>query len=711
VQDDLERAVRSVVPALNLEPKDFRLPDNFVRRAQRLEKPRPLSLNGIARQLVYLGTVDKTGYELLAQRAVELLTRPLRDACEHLIVAWADTSGRASAAAFEMSSQGELGPLLAMSWLPPEEWPEPMIDFAGAGELDRALARLEAVVRDQRASPDFDADFTRATRLVDLELRRHGGEGQSALGRPSGEAAGDAWRAWFERYARSVRSEWRRLGRGDGDEIAAVSPPTAQGPLTGMRVFLSYARPEATTLAWPVREALGALGAGVWFDLEQNPDPARLDAGLGDAIADCDAYVMCASDEFVERAGYATQEMAWAVEQSRQLRFLIVTTPDTILPTIVAGWPRIEIRGDDPQGLRARLADALTAPPAAAPAPAAPRRAPAGDPTDLPREADVDTMRLRAVHSRRHGEIDHQSFTDIVTRDADDRGAAEVRARLIDVGEGLDWSGTLADLDRWPDDTFVRDYRLRLASMRATAGTRWPLNGDVDHPTPVADDVEVLATRRVPLLDWRAQPGWADNERRYALRFHAGLLRYLEELLDRRVVGGLLAVPPSTLDEWAAELRERRRECVDGLVQMRVEGRLSWSEDPPFWDALLSAWLEVLTRTGSRWSDEPPPEAFLLLGASLHEVAGVAAQTAWCAARHGGLAIQSFELDLPRAEARIDVYATGPAGTRPAAPAAGERRMQLGLGPDGLVRLRWAGCDASRPAPDELAQAIRWRNG
>jgi hypothetical protein len=36
--------------------------------------------------------------------------------------------------------------------------------------------------------------------------------------------------------------------------------------------------------------ALRGCGATVWFDREQNPDAAWLDAGLADAIAGCDAY-------------------------------------------------------------------------------------------------------------------------------------------------------------------------------------------------------------------------------------------------------------------------------------------------------------------------------------------------------------------------------------------------------------------------------------
>jgi hypothetical protein len=51
---------------------------------------------------------------------------------------------------------------------------------------------------------------------------------------------------------------------------------------------------------------------------------------------------MCASDEFVERAGYATQRVTWALERKAgadDIRLAVVMRPGTVQPSVVADWP------------------------------------------------------------------------------------------------------------------------------------------------------------------------------------------------------------------------------------------------------------------------------------------------------------------------------------------------------------------------------------
>ena len=315
---DFDRVVRHVLPALNLDPEGFRAPRGFLDRARRRPRPSALALSGVDRQLVYVGTLESADPEVAASLALRLAVGSLgaaAEACEQLLVAWTDADGRMCAAGFFLAGEEGVPVLLGSSWTPPDAWPEPMIDATASGDalIETALDRVAQAVTGRGASMDFHSDLERATRLVDLALQRRGGEGQIVAGLPA--AAGDdaGWEAWLGRYVRSVRDEWRRATGGAGDRFAHREASSIEGPLAGMHVFLSYARPDAARLAWPTRDALHAAGASVWFDQEESPDQGALDAGLANTIAGCDADVMCASDEFVERAGYATQEIAWAL--------------------------------------------------------------------------------------------------------------------------------------------------------------------------------------------------------------------------------------------------------------------------------------------------------------------------------------------------------------------------------------------------------------
>jgi hypothetical protein len=113
----------------------------------------------------------------------------------------------------------------------------------------------------------------------------------------------------------------------------------------------------------PVEEALRSLGASVWFDQNEVLEDGSLAKGFSDIIRDCNAFVMCASDELIERGGYATQEFAWALEDhgpKRKLQhFVVVSVPGTVLPTVVAGWPRVEVTEGGRDGLARELEAAL----------------------------------------------------------------------------------------------------------------------------------------------------------------------------------------------------------------------------------------------------------------------------------------------------------------------------------------------------------------
>jgi hypothetical protein len=731
----LEEAIRRVLPAVKLEPDSFRLDRGFLTRALRRGKPAAMTMDDPTTLLIFVGTTEETNSadaaERMAEEAIRALSLPSRDVCDRLVVAWCLVAGPAFAAAYSMSPTNEVGALLGASWIEPSAWSEPMMDASLSGDeaLRNGLAALTALIRDRHVAPEFDVAFTRAVQVINLTLRRQGGEEQHVSVHPTTGTSDTKWASWLDRYGRSVADEWRRVG---GDTLGdfRVMQPTADGPLAGMQVFLSYARPDATTLAWPVFEALCSLGATVWFDQGQALDPIWLDAGLAETIGACDAYVMCASDEFVERAGYATQEVAWAVQQhgagARTKHFVVAARPGTVLPTVVADWPLVTLAGEERDDLAQRLTERLLASPSFTPVLPIQikERSDIGQPP-LPAQADLVGMRRRVQHVRRHAEIDQDSVSALASGKDDDHHAASVRQRMLQLGDDLDWSGTFADFDRWPNDPFIRDIRWRLAASRALAGTRWPLSGSLDDLDSVPDDVDFLVTKNLPMLDWPTVPGWGDNERRLLLRYHAGVLRSLQLLLARGLWAGLGSLSESKEDALAHEVIIRRRECHDALVAMRLQGLLSWKGEPPLWDALLECWAKVLRGISSGWRPPIPQQALFLLTGNAEDVAAVAAEAAWYAAHYGGLAIQSFDAPQSLTPTRMEVYASTAAAPRPPERGTSQILLRLGVDPnaDGTAALRLAwvpsasgsrGSDqpilASRPAPTELVQALSLRS-
>jgi hypothetical protein len=590
--------------------------------------------------------------------------------------------------------------------------------------IDAAMAGVRSLIAASPHPTDFAERLGRALDLLEVAIRSLGGEGQHLVkARGEIEVPRD-WNAWLADLERSVRDEARRVVGGDRERPIGVAEPTAVGPLAGLRVFLSYARPDSTTLARPVNRALRKTGAQVWFDQEEPLEKTWLDEGLAAHIANCDAFVMCASDEYVERAGYATQELAWALARSegggRLRRFAVAARPKTVLPSIVHSWPMVIIDEAGPTALAGRLAAALAAEAGAAPALTTPQ-APA-PPPPLPREADLEAARYRWRHVRRFLEITPEDALAFAARRADDRRAAETKRRLMALGEGLDWDGTLAGIESWPADPLVRGCRWDLACLRALALLRWPLSGDLSRPEGIAPDLERILTRPSPILDWSTACGWADNERRLFLRRQAGLLRALEELLARGIYGGLIAehVDGPTIDAWTQAVAARRLEVVDALIGLRLAGTLSWQGDPPTWDALYRRLERYLTSLHDvRWEPPVPNEALMMLGANAEDIAAVAADVAWVVALRVKPARQRFVARNWTRPFDIDIWtALVPGEASGAIPGEGAYlSFGLGPGPQGgfAVILGWCGLggaaaagEAWASAPEALGQQLRY---
>jgi TIR domain len=728
---DVEAAVRRVLPAVNLDPGGFALDRGFIARAQRSERYLGSALNNMSCQFVFAGLradAEAAQAEIIAADVLASLSQPTLAVCERLVVAWVDSGGVVLAAAYTVLPSGKLGKLLGCSWSDPEAWPEPMIDISKTGDelIEDALSGLESVVRDHLSNqtPTFAASLQRAFRLVDMALLRNGGEGQNTSSHPSASAAEESWRTWLTRYDRSVRDEWSRVRRSSGKRGPHTAKLTAGGPLSGLRIFLSYARPDATTLAWPVYEVLNSCGAEVWFDQERGPDEDQLAAGFAETIGECDAYIMCASDEFVERAGYATQELAWALQQrasgGKTRYFLIVAGPETILPTAVAGWPVIEFYNGQFEGLKRGLLACLQ--PSANVVPQAATPLPIVDTPprpSLPEKADLRSALRRAQHVLRFDEIDQETVEKLLSGSQEDRHSNEVRQCLLHLGEGLDWDGTLQHLDLWPDDPLVRDVRYRLGSLRVLVGTRRVLNDNLALQPDVARDVEHLATQKIPILAWPSVAGWDDSARRLSLRHHVGLLRVLSEILRQGLDEGISDVPQSTTDQWRNALVARRRECADTLLALRSDARLTWRGDPPEWDALFRCWRKFLLDPDCVWAQPVPAMVLQLFTSNFTQLAAVAAQTVWYASRYKGLAKQRFVPQSGTNTSAIEVYALG--ADEVDAPSHVENTVRLGLiaRPDrgATLCLSWNGehfC-ATTPvrsttiaAPDQLVRAINF---
>lgn len=704
----LEEAVRQVLPALNLNPNQFKLDLGFVARTQRSTMPRALSLNAIEKQLVFLATrTTENPDAVVASIGAEALAfLPSREFCDRLVVAWTDFQDKSYAAAFKVSDSGTLT-LLGASWSAPETWNEPMIDASQSPReaLDDALFRVEDAVQNRNTD-----QLDRACRLVELALRWVGGEGQSTSV-PAADASAESWSKWKDRYTRSIRDEWDRATSSNSVEQQRVADLAKDGPLAGLRVFVSYARSDAATLAWPVRDALQFMGASVWFDQEQTPTEVELNQGLADTIASCDAYVLCASNEFFERAGYATQELVWAMQQhetgGRPASFLVVSQSEVVLPSASLTWPRIVLRGLTVKELASDLLSVLGSTARVAP------RVSLGDQRSSARpllsdQPDSHALWLRAQHVGYFDELDVDTIALISTRDfrnGEDKRTNDVRQRLLRFGEALDWNGTLQDIDEWPQDPLVRDIRLRMVSGRAVAGTRWPLSGNIDRGPVVDNDVEYLATRSPPVIDWPVVVGWDDYERRLALRYHAGLLRVLQDLLQRGLFCGIFNIPSSTIDIWERQLSARRRECFDAILSLRSSGLVTWHREPVTWDTFFRCWSKLLAH--APWREPVPFAVLLLLTANATEIAAAAAQTGWYVSRYGGFAKLAFALRSPDAPSRIEVYASA---STPSKSWEGNNDIRLGLLAgvvDAELRLNWATGESCAPAPDSLRSVFR----
>jgi hypothetical protein len=633
--DDLEAAISRVAPALNIMADSIVGLPNFIVRASGREESISRALGGIDDLVVLLGTTDaalaKSG-EHAGKLGVAALPEGAQAVCRRLIVAWEDREGRAAAAAFELDSSGKPGQPLGTSWTRPEFWPKPMVDTT-LPPREQIFVALEAV-RNVIAEPDavdFAARLERRLSILDMAVQLFGGECSAEMVK-----APQNWDIWFKDLENAVLDEVRRVAPEKQKQGIRAATPIEKGPLTGIRVFLSYARLDASRFAWPVNRALRKAGAQVWFDQEEPLEEDWLDAGLAAHIADCDAIVVCASDEYFERAGYATQELGWALVQlprrGRLRRFTVVTlSSETILPSILDRWPRVEFGEVADEKFGQRLAAALMesenleliaieTPPIPA------------TPPSLPLRADLDALSVRVRHLRRFLDIRHDDALAVASSDKSSRTGDDARRKFKAISEDLDWDGRLLGFEGWPDDPMVRACRWDLACLRVLALLRWPLSGDLNQPDGIAPDLALILTRPCPIPAMPIACGWAYNDRRLFLRRQLGLLRVLRHMLVRGLYGALIAekVNSTVIDGWISAADDRRREICDALIGMRTGEVLSWQGDPPTWDGLFRRFDGFLTSLQHvNWQPSIPAPLLMLMGVTGADIAAVAADVTW----------------------------------------------------------------------------------
>jgi hypothetical protein len=722
----LATAVEQVLPATGLHPAGFEPSALFLQRARNGEEA-VTAVNGRQRLLAFAGdgpTSEEVAAEKAARALASLDNDVARTLCEHIVVVWAATDQAGFNAAVFSTQGGQVDQLEGLSWLAPQEWPRPTIDVTldAAADLEQTLGRIADLVRERRSKGDFLEALDRETGLVDDHLARAGGTSQDARSRPAPDAPEQAWLDWLSRYRTSVGNEWARVAGGQPPSTLEVHQPAVGGSLAGMRVFLSYAMPDQASLALPVREALGRCGATVWFDRERPLGEEELRRGLADAIAECDAFVMCASREYLANAGYAAQELAWLLAgsptRSRLQRRAIVARTEVALPSALSGWPLVRLREQEQQVLEQELASALEGDPGPVTLPtskvAAPRR------IELAAEADVAVLRSRVAHLQRFEQLPHDVYAVLVgkiTVDDTDPRAAAVQAMLDGCGEGLGWSGTLSDLDDWPTDPAIRDLRWRLGTVRAVCAVQAPPHTDPESLDAVAAEVERLVRMPVPMLRWQSDVGWDDDERRFALRSHQDSLHMLKQIVNRGSSPVLDRVPLATLEDWLARIDERSVECFDALIELRLAGRLTWHSTPQSWDAFFRAWSRVFSAPPEEWHAGVPGWILMMLLGSAEDVAAAAAQAAWCGARFGGRWSQRVPIG-PAARSRpLAVCARTDSADATECPDGGAA-LTLGIDADGkrVVTFAWAGWDegtgggadgsVAAAAPAELAQAF-----
>ena len=252
---------------------------------------------------------------------------------------------------------------------------------------------------------------------------------------------------------RSAHRKWRIVSSTDEEEV--IDPildhlaDLARG-VRGVRVFLSYAMPTNVQLARPLKRALESHGASVWFDQTARPDSDELAEGLRKPIAAQDVFLLCASRELFENAGYALQELAWVLnlylDPSWRGTICVAELDDVVLPRAfdvprvalsdlhVKLWPEAIVN----LVVHARKADTPVM---------APDRLTVDQPVASLRELELEDLRLRARHMDAWWRLDEGALARALTRSSVYATKSPEYQALCETIRRLKWDGALANYD------------------------------------------------------------------------------------------------------------------------------------------------------------------------------------------------------------------------------------------------------------------------
>ncbi|MDR4467196.1 MAG: toll/interleukin-1 receptor domain-containing protein [Nitrospira sp.] len=587
---------------------------------------------------------DETTAHRITERALLSLSDAARRDCRAAVIGWINAEGIATGAALELGPLDQRS-IVACSWLPRHLWPHqaPDPDHTPQKALDEAIALVKQFAT--KASFVQREDVEGAIRFCGVCCKYAKGVAPAPAGALPPDR--DRWAAWLADFIDAAEAERLRLF--PHTTALETLEQRASGILDGVRVFVSYAMPTNVQVARPLKRVLESHGAVVWFDQTERPEENELASGLREIIEAQDIFLLCASRELFENAGYALQELAWVLNLKRDRSWsgavCIAELDDVAVPRAFENVPRVALSRLNVDRwpeiivslvLQARnegtrlLTDTTVAP----------------DQTIGPRPMlELDDLRLRARHASAWWHLDetallHALRTDILhaTRSAEYQALRETIRRLK-------WEGTLATYGSWPADPAIRDVRVRLGTL-STLFLICALDLEGNHTIlDLEADMAFLAEQPLPLIAEPAVAGWDDEERRFAVRHHLGALSHIDEVIRRGLATALvLHTTPPRRDRWESAIRERRLDCVDCLLELRTRERVAWDKRRSVhWDGAYHALDGFLYGGVDQWSPVPPDWVRLAVAGERSDLSAVFADVAWRASRSGARAERVFE--------------------------------------------------------------------
>lgn len=635
------RALRSVIAGLNCV-----LPSDFAAYRRTLNSP-PIWVRYYPQRDLLVGVAEwvENDDELAAANAIlsqalAEISEPARRECERAAVTWLGKQ-EAYAAAFDTVNKNPR--LIAASWQPRHLWEVPVPDpeQSPARALDDALVMLHLEV-DRALKEGHAAANTAAIKGI-LKLCAacfRWGNGVAPGASEMLPADPSRWRAWMDDYLRAARAEQRRLFPEARTSAFPMSKDTTTGALRGARIFLSYAMPTNVQIAQPVRRALEVEGAEVWFDQSERPDPAALRQGLREHIAQNNIFLLCASAELFENAGYALQELAWVqdlcTEGAWSGKVCIMQLDELGLPRAFARVPRVDLSELDIREWPQMIVHLISRTLSSSAGEAVPTT-PAWHTLGLARDSGpaLEALRRRALHTRAWWNFDMKAAEQDLA-DGSLRAAITPRFSAITrVAKDLEWDGFIASYDTWPEDPVVREARLRFAVQRCLFLCRtMDLDGLIDTERFRAE-LEFLAMRRPPMLDEPNVAGWDDEERRLGVRYYLSALRLLKEIVRRGLSPGVVInFSEVEEDRWLQGFDERRQDCADCLLELRRAGRVRWDGvRVVHWDAAYEAMDRFLGSGTEQWDRKVPDWVLLGLSGTSFDISILAADVIWRCSR------------------------------------------------------------------------------